>query len=169
MRTKYKPNVPLYLLVGLATIAFVFSFSAIFEVQREAMGIGRRGQTSLSITGVKLKDGGMGYTFSYPANYAVERPTANFKALTIRKGMIGKLEIFRLKDFGGERPWGFEPSDEDKNISAAEQQLYLDNYVPKEQLKVGPKSNQYDVWLYYNTNDLQTKNELHDIANSIHL
>jgi len=167
MCTQCKRNSGFYILVGLAAIALAFCASAIYQVQQETIGIYKAKNSASSVATIPLAGTGDDYSFTFPATYTVDGPSDRFAAKTISKGMVGKLEIFKMKDFGGERPWGFAPDEDDEQISAAERQLYLDNYVPKEQLKVGPKGKEYDVWLYYNKNDTGTKNELHTILKSI--
>lgn len=92
------------------------------------------------------------YSLEYPSSYSVEEANESFKALTVR-GEKGRVEIFKMNDFG-DRPSGF---------TGEETQEDIDDYVPKEQLKVAD----YDVWLFYSENDAQTKSEVQDIAESI--
>lgn len=97
------------------------------------------------------------YTFNYPKGYSVILPTESFPALTLEKAPNQKLEIFQIEDFG-DRPWGF---------SGTETQEEVDSYMPKETLTVENVDKQYDVWLYYSENDIQTQAELKFIFDSI--
>ena len=77
----------------------------------------------------------------------------SFPVLTIRKGELGRVEIFQMSDFE-DRPFGF---------TGEETQEDIDQYLPKETLEV----NGYDVWLFYGEQDAETQQELQDIVESI--
>ncbi len=105
-------------------------------------------------------------SLQYPDGYTVVKATASFPALTIKSDK-GRLEIFRMKDFpGGIRPAGcgataMGMSDED-----------IDKYCPKDMLTTGiddtnSKVFPYNVWLYYNYADQQTKAIFDQIVASI--
>lgn len=102
------------------------------------------------------------YSFRYPADYIIEKnfgigkETDSLSILAVKKDG-GRLEIFQMKDFG-DRAYGIE-------IEASEKEI--DDYIPKESLSVGTRDQKYDVWLFYNKDDSQTKKELHDIFDSI--
>lgn len=111
------------------------------------------------------------YSFQYPKGYFVQEAKSNFPTLTVRKATNKKeadeqrdfatknrLEIFQMKDFGGDRAWGIE-------TEATQEEI--DGYVAKEFLTVGTGDKKYDVWLYYSENDTQVKNELRTIFDSI--
>ncbi|MDQ5931481.1 MAG: hypothetical protein QG607_182 [Patescibacteria group bacterium] len=110
------------------------------------------------------------YSFQYPKGYFVVADSSGI-ILTVRKAAnqqeadtLGRdatknrLEIFQMKDFGGDRPWGIE------NEASQEE---IDGYVAKETLTVGSGDKKLDVWLYYSKNDSQTKKELKAIFDSI--
>ena len=91
--------------------------------------------------------------FSYPLTYQVEDGTVS-RWIAVRKNDIARIEIFHMKDFG-DRPIGFEDT--------AQTQKDIDGYVPKQQLtKIG-----FDVWVYYEKDDMKTKDELMRIVDSM--
>ncbi len=172
MFTHYRKNASSYFMIALTTLAVAFAVSAVYETQSETVKMLRaKVNKNTNLGNIMLKETGVEYSFFYPASYySTTDKVGNGFITTVRKGWIGKMEIFKMKDFG-DRPWGFEPETEDApdapKLSEAEKQLNFDSYVPKEQLKAGPAGSQYDVWLYYNVNDLTTKKELHDMVNSL--
>jgi len=90
------------------------------------------------------------YTFQYPNTYLIEEPTQSFPALIVR-GSKGRIEIFKNT---GERS---------HNYSSSGLEEYETDYVPKEKSKIGG----YDVWLFYQKDDEQTKDEIRNIFTSI--
>lgn len=93
------------------------------------------------------------YTFKYPNTYQIEEPTESFPVLAIR-GNKGRVEIFKNTDFNGERTHGYSSSGLEE---------YEANYVPKKRYKI----DDYDVWLFYQESDKQTKSETQNIFTSI--
>lgn len=100
------------------------------------------------------------YTFQYPNTYLIEEPTESFPVLVVR-GNKGRVEIFKNTDFNDpvskvivERTHGYSSSGLEK---------YEANYVPKEKYEI----DDYDVWLFYQAGDEETKNEIQDIFMSI--
>ena len=90
----------------------------------------------------------------YPSGFTLQKATSAFPALTI-SGPEGKIEIFRMADFGGKRPVGSG-----------------NDVLPKESLLVGtaPEDSRiqpYDAWLYYDAGDDAAKAELEAIAASV--
>jgi len=93
-------------------------------------------------------------SLQYPPGFSVKKATASFPALTIESG-AGKIEIFRLKDFDGERSVGMG-----------------ENSLPKGSMMVGTELQDsriqpYDAWLYYRADDAATKSALEAIAASV--
>lgn len=96
--------------------------------------------------------------------------------ITVEKEGVGRIEIFRFKDFPGhDRPWGF---------TGEETQEDIDGYLPKEDFLITSENellpttnfeeiekkdpeNTHFVWLFYGLNDLSAKNELHNIINTL--
>jgi hypothetical protein len=92
-------------------------------------------------------------TFSYPPTYQVEDGAVS-RWVAVKKNDIARIEIFHMKDFG-DRPIGFEDT--------TPTQKDIDGYVPKQQLtKFG-----FDVWVYYEKDDLKTKDELMRVVDSM--
>lgn len=90
----------------------------------------------------------------YPQGYEVIKASGSFPALTI-KGDKGRVEIFRMKDFGGSR-----------EVDSG------DNGLPQEALMVGAPLEQsavqpYDAWIYYAEKDEQAKAIFDAIAASV--
>ncbi|MFA5184976.1 MAG: hypothetical protein WC551_00620 [Patescibacteria group bacterium] len=100
------------------------------------------------------------FLLKYPANFKVELPSASFKATVVR-GTNARVEIFKMKDFGGDRPFGFEPD------SGPVNQHQLDGYVPKQAVTATGTRGTYDVWLYYGQDDAAAKAEVQAIYESI--
>ncbi len=93
-------------------------------------------------------------TLRYPPDFSVTKATASFPALTISNA-AGRIEIFRMNDFDGER-----------GVGTGEGKL------PKETLMVGTdladsRIQPYDAWLYYRADDAATKSSLEAIAASV--
>lgn len=100
------------------------------------------------------------YSLKYPTSFKIEPATASFKALVVR-GAMARVEVFKMKDFGGDRPIGFEPE------SGTVTQQALDSYVPKVSVSVtGPKGT-FDVWMYYPSNNAAAKAQAEAIYQSI--
>lgn len=103
------------------------------------------------------------YTFEYPQEYSVtETGKENTYILTVSKSNTAKLEIFKASEYPVDRAAvGFSGEE-----TPAEADAYMKEFKAssaKEYFKVGS----YDVWLYYNENDSQAKNELKAIFDSI--
>lgn len=98
------------------------------------------------------------YSLRYSSDYKIVEPIVPFPALNIEKAGNKRLEVFKMTDFPGGRPWGF---------TGEETQEEIDSYVPRERLTVGVSDKAYDVWLFYGAGDDQTKAELHAIFDSI--
>lgn len=94
-----------------------------------------------------------GLAFAYPSGYQVEDGTVS-RWVAVKKNDIARVEIFRMKDFG-DRPIGFEDTEP--------AQKEIDGYIPKQQLtKLG-----FDVWVYYEKDDVTTKDELMRVVDSM--
>lgn len=100
------------------------------------------------------------YSLKYPGYYTVEQPTASFKATVVR-GNNGRVEVFKMKDFGGDRPFGMEP----ENTGVSQQEI--DSYVPKQSVTATGTKGTYDVWLFYGKDDAAAKAEVEAIYRSI--
>jgi len=95
------------------------------------------------------------YTFSYPKPYKVKEPTESSKVLAV-KGKRGRVEIFKMDDFGGERITG---------LSSTGYEEYEYKFTPKEQYLI----EDYTIWIFYLANDNETKEELKNIYTSFKL
>ena len=91
---------------------------------------------------------------SFPPSYHVEDGT-DIHALVIKKSPTARVEIFQMKDFGGDRPLGFE----DTTATQAE----IDVYIPKLQIN----RHGYDVWYYYSNSDTASRDELLNIVDTM--
>lgn len=108
----------------------------------------------------ELKEGvyqGEGYAVEYPNGWQVVKPSPAFRVLSIMKDS-NRIEIFKLSDFDGNREF---------NFTGKETAEEVDSNVPKEFLTIGTGANQYNVWLFYLTDDEEGKDMLHDIYKSI--
>jgi nitrogen fixation-related uncharacterized protein len=104
----------------------------------------------------KFYDGGE-YVVEIPKGWQVVKPSPAFRVLSIMKGS-NRIEIFKLSDFDGNREF---------NFTGEETAEEVDSNVPKEFLTIGTGVNQYNVWLFYLTDDEEGKDMLHDIYDSI--
>lgn len=97
------------------------------------------------------------YAFEYPNTYFVEE-SGEEQGVLIVNGEKGRVEIFKTADLadstGGERIHGYSGS----GLDEFEWKL-----VPKEKLKSGS----YEIWLFYEENDEQTKKEVQAVYNSL--
>jgi hypothetical protein len=93
-------------------------------------------------------------TLMYPETFEVVKATASFPALSIKSDK-GRVEIFRMNDFGGSRKVGTGDEGLPKEAMIAG--------VPLEQSAIQP----YDVWIYHAPGDEQSKAVFSAIANSI--
>lgn len=100
---------------------------------------------------------GEGYAVEYPKGWQVVKPSPAFRVLSIMKDS-NRIEIFKLSDFDGNREF---------NFTGKETAEEVDSNVPKEFLTIGTGANQYNVWLFYLTDDEEGKDMLHDIYKSI--
>jgi hypothetical protein len=91
---------------------------------------------------------------SYPPAYRIEDGT-DIHAIIVIKSPTARLEIFQMKDFGGDRPVGFT------DASATKEEI--DGYVPK--LMVNRHG--YDVWVYYAVEDVASRDELLNILDTL--
>lgn len=98
-----------------------------------------------------------GYSVEIPQGWQVVKPSPAFRVLNIMKGS-NRIEIFKLSDFDGNREF---------NFTGKETAEEVDSNVPKEFLTIGTGANQYNVWLYYLTDDEEGKEMLKDIYKSI--
>lgn len=108
----------------------------------------------------ELKGGvysGEAYSVEIPNGWQVVKPSPAFRVLSIMKGS-NRIEIFKLSDFDGNREF---------NFTGKETAEEVDSNVPKEFLTIGTGVNQYNVWLYYLTEDEEGKEMLKDIYKSI--
>jgi len=96
--------------------------------------------------------------FKYPEGYTVTKEKS-IPFFTI-KGEKGRIEIFRMKDFG-DRPFGFEDGD----MTRAE----FDQYVPQKMITTpaNQKVEPYNVWIFYGIDDSATKALLEEVVSSI--
>ena len=92
------------------------------------------------------------YHFEYPSTYSIELSAQDTPVLTVR-GEEGRIEIFKMEDFDGNRIHGFSSS----GLEEFEAQL-----VPKEKLEKGD----YTFWIFYLADDQDTSLELRAIFNS---
>ncbi len=138
-------SVILILLLGLTIISGVYALQKKQSILKPKEKQEKRslGQVTSNLKFYKGKE----YRFFYPSDYKVIPRSENYPVLTVKKGDNQKLEIFKMKDFGGDRSFDWIP--------------------PKKKLKVGSGENQYDVWIYYNSDDTETKHELESIFDSI--
>jgi undecaprenyl pyrophosphate synthase len=95
------------------------------------------------------------YTFQYPKSYSIEEPTESSKVLII-SGKNGRIEIFKMNDFGGERITG---------ASSTGFEEFEYKYKPKKEYKI----EDYTIWIFYLTNDKETEEELNNIYNSFRI
>lgn len=100
---------------------------------------------------------GEGYEVEIPEGWQVVKPSPAFRVLSIMKDS-NRIEIFKLSDFDGNREF---------NFTGRETEQEVDSNVPKEFLTIGTGVNQYNVWLFYLTDDEEGKDMLHDIYDSI--
>jgi hypothetical protein len=109
------------------------------------------------------------YYFNYPRHYEVSA-TGEGKTyiLTVYKNDSSKLEIFKADEYPGDRAaFGFTGME-----SSEEAEEYVEGVKKKsakEYLTIGEGQGKYDVWLYYQEGDEETKNELKEIFNSIQI
>jgi hypothetical protein len=100
------------------------------------------------------------YTFQYPPEYQVKPKTEGVsRATIIYKDDIdeSRIEIFKLKDFGGDRPFGFTGEETDDDI-------FL-----RETKSIGnlPEIEKVQVYLIYAESDTVTKNTFQKILKTI--
>ncbi len=100
------------------------------------------------------------FSLKYPTSFKIELPTLAFKATVVR-GKTSRVEIFKLKDFGGDRPFGFEPD------NGTPSQKDIDGYVPKQAVTATGTRGTYDVWLFYGQGDVAANAEAQAIYESI--
>lgn len=100
-------------------------------------------------------------TFEYPEGYTAGVPNVSFPALQVIKKNTGKLEIYQESDIPGGRTFGFEGTEDPKEV---ENDI---EYAPKETLTTKVNGQEFSVWLFYKKGDEKTKEELHAILNSI--
>lgn len=94
---------------------------------------------------------GLDVSFEYPENYSVESIYEPFRKITIQKGQVGKIEIFRYEDVpGGDRPFGF---------TGEETQEEIDQYVPKEEFILNRKE---EFWRWVLDKDVRESENLND-------
>ena len=93
------------------------------------------------------------YTLQYPKSYSIQEPTQSDPVLTL-KGDKGRVEIFNKNDFDIERIHGYSSSGEE---------IYESEYVPKEKLN----KDDFTIWLFYQQDDKQTRNECTNIYKSL--
>ena len=106
--------------------------------------------------------------FTYPPDYKIlKKGEDGLPAIRIYKNepsTIPRLEIFKLSDFGGDRPFGF---------TGEETQEDIDNYVPKQKrafhsrFESDSPENTFHVWLYHSEYDFETRDFLNRIADTI--
>jgi len=92
------------------------------------------------------------YTFQYPKSYSIEEPTESSKVLVI-SGENGRIEIFKMNDFGGGRITGASSTGFEK---------FEYKYTPKMKYEI----EDYTIWIFYLANDKKTEEELNSIYNS---
>lgn len=98
------------------------------------------------------------YTFEYPQAYEIKQKTQPVRVIVEAKK--GKLEIFQLKSSNGERITEIDRPDEFDVVGP----------TPLQKMKVVEnKQTWFDVWMYYDTNNKQTEDELMAIFDSIKL
>lgn len=92
------------------------------------------------------------YSLEYPQTYTLVEATESEPILTVQNEQ-GRIEIFDLDDFGGERIHGFSSS----GLEEFEAKL-----VPKEKIE----KDGYHFWMFYTAGDQDTLLELQSIFNS---
>lgn len=90
---------------------------------------------------------------SYPPGYRVEDGTNNL--ITVKKNETARIEIFQMKDFGGNRSLDVD--------NTTRLQSETDAAVPK--LMVNRHG--YDVWVYYAVDDVGSRDELLSILDTL--
>ncbi len=95
------------------------------------------------------------YTFQYPKSYSIEEPTESSRVLAIR-GEKGRIEIFKMNDFSGERITG---------ASSTGFEEFEYKYTPKMKYII----EDYAIWIFYLAKDQETEEELNNIYNSFKL
>ncbi len=92
-------------------------------------------------------------TFQHPKSYSITEPTESSKTLVIN-GENGRIEIFKMNDFDGERITG---------ASSTGFEEFEYKYTPKKKYEI----EDYSIWIFHLADDKQTAEELNNIYNSL--
>jgi len=92
------------------------------------------------------------YTFQYPKSYSIGEPNESYEVLIISSER-GRIEIFKMNDFGGVRITGASSTGEEE---------FEYKYTPKKEYEI----EDYTIWIFYLANDKETEEELNNIYKS---
>jgi len=95
------------------------------------------------------------FNFEFPPHYEILLASPAYPVLTLRNDHAS-LEIFKRDDFAGGRGLSF---------TGEESQDYLDRHMPKKFLEI----EDFEVWVYYRTDDELSAEEMEMVFDSIEL
>ncbi|MFC1638023.1 hypothetical protein ACFL2R_01225 [Patescibacteria group bacterium] len=107
------------------------------------------------------------YSFEYSPEYSIsETGEGKTYILTISRGDVAKLEIFKADEYPGDRAaFGFTGEEASEEAEAYVRGVEMRS--AKEYLTISGDQDKYDAWLYYGKDDDKSKKELKEIFDTI--